>query len=655
MTLRWPLAALLAICSITATAQKQNTSLLEIPVSVNIVEKPTNVLFNTIEQCTDLKFSYSPQTFDDVPVVTVIEENKTVRYILASTFGDNIRFRERGKYIIITDNRQNANAPFNQKLQIIEGYVTNDNTGEKISNATVYDQNLRVATVTDKYGYFKMAVPYGETASQIKVQKEGYIDTTIAMTTKRNRFLSFNLLPRDSLKSKKRIEIHFPKWIVSNLLQINTRNINDTLYRTWQASLIPGISTNRKLSGNVVNDYSFNVAGYSKGVRKFEIGLVANIVNGDARYVMIGGVNYVENKMTGVQMAHIYNRAGTLSGFQVAGVINQTEKKLNGIQMAGAINMLGAKEEDDNIPRLSPASDSLANSKKRSQTSTQVSGVLNKSWQAVDTQVSGVLNIITDKKKGKDSDSTATLANTNYKKKSTVQVAGAVNTSKMPTSVQVASLVNTSKSISQVQASGLYNQADTIGRVQLSPFNKAHVVKGVQLGLINFADSCQGVSIGLLSFIKNGYQQIEVSTDETFPIKTGLRTGLPYLYNIISFGATLKGKDNNLFAFEYGIGTAIPVNEKIDINADVTSFDLYTKSSDIEDADFYRLCTTVDYKINKHFSITAGLTANLMNYKSTDEFAPILKENLPNTRIKHDGKNDHVTCFWLGGKIGIRF
>ena len=48
--------------------------------------------------------------------------------------------------------------------------------------------------------------------------------------------------------------------------------MGDTIYRNWQVSLLPYIGTNRQLSGNVVNKYSYNIfAGYSMGVRVMEV------------------------------------------------------------------------------------------------------------------------------------------------------------------------------------------------------------------------------------------------------------------------------------------------------------------------------------------------------------------------------------------------
>ena len=124
---------------------------------------------------------------------------------------------------------------------------------------------------------------------------------------------------------------------------INTRNITDTLYRPVQTSILPFMSTNRELSGNVVNDYSFNVfAGYSLGTNVLEIGGLINADRGNVKGVQLAGIaNVVGHNVSGFQYATALNIVmGNVRGFQYSTLLNFTAGNFNGVQLAGVGNVL---------------------------------------------------------------------------------------------------------------------------------------------------------------------------------------------------------------------------------------------------------------------------------------------------------------------------
>ena len=96
---------------------------------------------------------------------------------------------------------------------------------------------------------------------------------------------------------------------VLSLNPANIENITDTIYRNTQVSIFPYLGTNRQLSGNVINDYSFNIfGGYSRGVRKLEIGGFFNIDRDDVDGFQFAGIfNAVGGKVSAMQFAGLAN------------------------------------------------------------------------------------------------------------------------------------------------------------------------------------------------------------------------------------------------------------------------------------------------------------------------------------------------------------
>ena len=121
----------------------------------------------------------------------------------------------------------------------------------------------------------------------------------------------------------------------------NIANIRDTIYRTSQISVLPFIGTNHTLSGNVINDYSFNIfGGYSRGVRKFELGGLFNIVLEDVKGTQIAGMfNAVGGTTTGVQLAGLANlNLDSVQGAQIAGFVNFNWNSSQKFSAAGLMN-----------------------------------------------------------------------------------------------------------------------------------------------------------------------------------------------------------------------------------------------------------------------------------------------------------------------------
>ena len=635
-------------------AQNQVPSALERIVSVNIYNEPAKGMLDLIGKQTNVVFSYSPKVLENRPPITLDAEKQPIRLVLYTAFGETVKMKSHGKYIILTDNRDELKQPFGDKPQVIEGYITNPKTGEAVSNATVYDQKLLLSAVTDEYGYFKVEVPYGELSKQLQVKKQGFADTTIVPTSNSSFVLlklpatALDHLKDISKKGETFITKTFPKWLLSDRQKTNSLNVGDTIYRNWQVSLLPYIGTNRQLSGNVVNKYSYNIfAGYSMGVRVMEVSSGVNIVRGDARYFMAGGANYVGGHMKGVQLANVFNRTQSVNGVQAAGLFNYVAGNVQGVQLAGVFN--------HTVQTL---------------TGTQVSGVLNKADTAIGTQVSGVLcrarflngtqasGVANIAKGTAKPGQVAGVVNYIDGSISGVQLAGVANTAKQVVGMQASGVANRAETIRGAQLSGIYNQADTVIGIQSSGIiNRTKVLKGAQFGLVNLTDSGDGVAFGLFCYNKKGIHQLEVAADELFYTNITFRTGSRRFHNLLTVGVRPDNLGSHtLWTYGYGFGTSLSLYKGMMLDADLYSNNVIAGGNASDENQLYRIYLGFDKRIGRKTSLAFGITTNLFTYKDTPlNNGKMLSDAVPYTLWNKMGDDGRTFCGWIGGRVALRF
>ena len=635
-------------------AQNQVPSALERIVSVNIYNEPAKGMLDLIGKQTNVVFSYSPKVLENRPPITLDAEKQPIRLVLYTAFGETVKIKSRGKYIILTDNRDELKQPFGDKPQVIEGYITNPKTGEAVSNATVYDQKLLLSAVTDEYGYFKVEVPYGELSKQLQVKKQGFADTTIVPTSNSSFVLlklpatALDHLKDISKKGETFITKTFPKWLLSDRQKTNSLNVGDTIYRNWQVSLLPYIGTNRQLSGNVVNKYSYNIfAGYSMGVRVMEVSSGVNILRGDARYFMAGGANYVGGHMKGVQLANVFNRTQSVNGVQAAGLFNYVAGNVQGVQLAGVFN--------HTVQTL---------------TGTQVSGVLNKADTAIGTQVSGVLcrarflngtqasGVANIAKGTAKPGQVAGVVNYIDGSISGVQLAGVANTAKQVVGMQASGVANRAETIRGAQLSGIYNQADTVIGIQSSGIiNRTKVLKGAQFGLVNLTDSGDGVAFGLFCYNKKGIHQLEVAADELFYTNITFRTGSRRFHNLLTVGVRPDNLGSHtLWTYGYGFGTSLSLYKGMMLDADLYSNNVIAGGNASDENQLYRIYLGFDKRIGRKTSLAFGITTNLFTYKDTPlNNGKMLSDAVPYTLWNKMGDDGRTFCGWIGGRVALRF
>ncbi|MFZ6010838.1 MAG: LA_2272 family surface repeat-containing protein, partial [Bacteroidota bacterium] len=390
--------------------------------------------------------------------------------------------------------------------------------------------------------------------------------------------------------------------------EVNMANIHDTLYRTTQVSFVPFVGTNRKLSGNVINDYSFNIlGGYALGTQKLEIGSIFNVDRGNVNGIQFAGLfNTVGGRVKGVQLAGLFNANGdSLDGTQLAGLINVNLKGSKKFSGAGLIN----------FTRL----DSRA---------VQFAGLFNATIGAQrGPQVAGLFNFST----------------------------GSV------TPLQWAGLWNFSAgNMKGAQVAGLWNFAggEVTGGQVSGLLNYATRMKGAQVGLINISDSIRGVPVGFFSFSLKGYHKLEISADEIFYTNVAFRTGVRQFYNIFTAGAKPNTFENDttFWTFGYGIGTAPRINKWLSLNFDLTANQLVHRA-EIEEINLLnKLHVGCDVRLIKRVSLTFGVTLNAYITDTTyDGYIDIFTDYRPSIIYDHTYSNNVNMKMWWGGKVGLRF
>jgi hypothetical protein len=583
--------------------QKQNP-ILERSASIRASNEKIPSVLNRIGQAAGFSFSYNSAIIDSNQEISIDATNQTVRSILNEIFNGSMKYKEKGNYLILT---RAAPAPVKNNIVvvIINGYVQDESTGDKISNASVYDKLTLTSAVTDDFGYFKLKIEKKTDSISLSVSKKNYRDTLVSITAPSNQYLTISINPIkkdtfeiaaqtrsvDTVSIVKKEMLSFPYES-----EPNVQNISDTLHELVQVSFLPFLGTNGRLSGNIVNDYSINIfGGYSLGTREIELGFFFNLDRGDVSWLQLAGfANAVGGKVYGIQGAGFANVNGDeTEAVQLAGFANTNLGNTRGVQVAGFANT--------NLGKMN--------------------GV----------QVAGFSNV-----------------NATRLPSQGVQVAGFGN-------VQIGDYVGS-------QFAGATNIAtEKITGSQISVlFNHGKEVRGTQIGLINYADTLGGVPIGLISIVKKGYHKIELSADEVFYTNLAFRTGVKKFYSQLMAGLkptqSIEPTDTSVWTFGYGLGTSPRINRWLSIDIDLLSQHVNKGSFTDELSSLNKLYVGLDFQLAKKFSIATGITLNgYLTRPSYTDYPQLFTDFKPNIFYDENVGTDINLKMWLGAKIALRF
>lgn len=533
-------------------------------ISVNVNRQKLADVLEIISNKGNFYFSYNSSLVKRDSLVTIQINNKPVKHVLDVIFGDKFEYRESGNYIILRPKPIKVTvvtkpAVTVEKFYAIRGIVNDASTGFRLPDASVYEKDQLIGTLTDSEGFFLIKLRSKLPAAKLTVSKEKYEDTTVVIDPRINQEITVALYPLiendmvispedinlpDSAKMSISIDTmiipvktldssdidnkFLGRWFVSSAQKIQSLNLgNWFVSRPFQLSVTPGLSTHGKMSGQVVNHFSLNLlGGYTGGLEGLELGALFNINRKDAGYFQLAGLfNHTGGRQAGFQAAGISNTIlGHTHGFQAAGINNYSRLWMHGFQTAGVVNFVGKEVRG-----------------------MQIAGVYNHAGDSLSgIQIAGVGNFTRRKMKG-------------------VQVAGVVN--------------------------------------------YAYHNKGLQIGLINIADTSDGFSIGLINIVKRGYHKWYIGTDETMHLSTSIKTGNRKLYNILLGGMNLDN-NNKLFAFGYGLGTEWIGTHRFSLNTDLTSQLVYLGNFDNLNL-LNRFNLNMHFRIRKNFSIYGGPSINM--------------------------------------------
>lgn len=596
---------LLASASISVSAQ----NILDRNISIEVSRQRLDHVLEILSNKGNFFFSYNSNIIQADTLVSLKISNRSVRDALLMLFGSGYEFRESGNYIIlrrapiklrlVTDQ-----AVSDDKFYTVSGYVIDDQTGEKVSDASIYEKLRLAYASTNSEGYFKIRLKSKYKTAAITVSKQFYEDTTVVIEPRYNQSVNITIVPSEisehtvtirpqNYQAPESIQLEVPindsthwlytyvkkdsvlvertalgKWLVSSKQRIQSINLSKFFtVRPIQGSIIPGLSTNGKLNSQVINNFSFNMfGGYSGGVNGFEMGGLFNIDKKDVQYVQLSGLfNSVGGSVRGVQLGGLSNTVlDSLSGVQLGGITNYVRKNFIGWQLGGIYNHVGGSM---------------------------------KGWQ-----MAGITNFTNHKTQG-------------------AQIAGIANIS--------------SRQVNGVQIAGI--------------FNYTRRLKGVQIGLINVTDSSTGYSIGLINIVFKGYHKLSLSSNEVLNVNAAFKTGSTKLYSILLAGANAD-TNKKAFSFGYGFGSEFSLGKRFAINPEITSQYLYLGTWQYLNL-LNKINLLLTVKFGKYFSIYAGPSYSIF---ISDQTAPVpgYKSNIPFDSFHKNKFSSRVTG-WIGWTAGI--
>ncbi len=392
-------------------------------ISVKLNNQKLSNVLEILSNTGNFYFSYNSKIIKKDSLVNVNFNNATIKEILTYLFTTQYEFIESGNYIILRKKPISTNAIVKQtiteeKAYYITGYVVDYATGEMLSNVSIFEAKNLASGFTNKEGFFKIKLKSKYPTATITISKEDYNDTSFNVQPKLNQQLVVSIKSEKELSYVETIKpqnfsmpdtvkIEFPigyqylyvkvdstkkdtfkvqktwlgKLFISTKQQIQSANLKKFFAtRNFQLSFVPGISTQGELSAQVTSDYSLNVlGGYTRSIKKVEVGGLFNINKKDAQYFQMAGLfNAVGGSFKGLQVAGIHNMVlDSLTGLQVSGITNFVKTKVNGMQIAGIYNHV-----KDSVKGL------------------QISGIANYTTKTTGWQVAGIANISKQSIKG---------------------------------------------------------------------------------------------------------------------------------------------------------------------------------------------------------------------------------------------------------------
>lgn len=326
-------------------------SILAKNISVHVSNMRLGSVLKTIEQKGNFTFSYNSNIVKTDSLVTLNADNWTIKEVLDRMLMNRFEYKETRNFVILryaplqlsltTEKAIAENGEYS-----ISGFVTDDQNGKKLENASVYDRSLLQSTLTDKDGRFELRLKNNGKPVMLTVSKEYYRDTTVTFLSGVTVNSNQSQIDEDGYMisdDEGGIEhTALGRLFTSASQKIRAANLHGLIAQApFQASAIPGVSTHAEFSGQIVNKVSLNaVGGYNAGVNGFELGLIFNVDKGNVDGVQIAGLfNALGGSVNGIQVGGLYNNVlGKVRGIQLSLLYNSVKRDVNGLQVGGLYN-----------------------------------------------------------------------------------------------------------------------------------------------------------------------------------------------------------------------------------------------------------------------------------------------------------------------------
>ena len=415
---------LIAGISVSGIAQNILSKNISLEVSRQRLDNVLEILSNK----GDFYFSYNSRIIKKDSLVTLTVRNKTLSEVLNVLFDNTYEFRESGNYVIIRKapirmTMVTNKAVVEDKLYSVSGYVFDEQSGVAINEASVYERKQLVSALTNGDGFFKLKLKSSKSSAvTLFISKEFYEDTSIVIEPRHNQELTITMLPVE--RAEERVTITPQDYLLPDSARINldtvsmatspsnaasnvertgmgrfllstkqkVQSLNLKNYfetRPFQVSLVPGLGSHGKMSGQVVNNFSLNVfGGYTAGTNGVELGGLFNIDKKEVKYFQAAGLfNVVGGQVKGVQWAGLNNTVlDSTEGFQAAGINNLVKGKFAGVQVGGIYNHV-----TDSVEGVQVAG--IGNFARKKLSGVQIGGIINFSNRETNgVQIAGVIN-----------------------------------------------------------------------------------------------------------------------------------------------------------------------------------------------------------------------------------------------------------------------
>jgi hypothetical protein len=335
------------------------------------------------------------------------------------------------------------------------------------------------------------------------------------------------------------------------------------------ADFFPGVGTSSVHPARR-RTLSFNfVAGYSRGLNGFELGVGANIESSFMCGTQIAaGANVVLGDVRGAQIAVANVSLGDVKGAQI-GVANYARGNVNGLQLA----------------TVSASGGSLSGA--------QI-GVVNLLGGQVDGNQSGVVNLAGS------------------------HVHGA--------QIGAANLANGAVSGAQVGVTNFANGA--VDGAQVGVANIANGgVAGPQIGVFNYAEDSD-YPVGVVSIVRHGRTSADGWITEAGTGMVGVRHGGRVLYNV--YGVGYNAFEPNTWALALGLGGRVDVAERLHLNFEAIAYWMQQNAPFQQDAQVSSLGGNIAYDFTPVFGVFGGPTFNVLvtPHKELTGIAPSWSTNI---------------------------